>query len=233
MILFDGIDIRSVAGVKIDEIRVSGIQYQTTERARAVVAGADLVRNRAASRVVAVQFCLLSQHMNVRQAALDAISAWAKTDKEYKLQLPGHPDRYLMAVCTSKPDPSLKQWWEKLRLTFKCVSDPYWIDNTEKSAACGTSFLVLGDAPPIMRIERTLSASASDQAYSDGTNTMTFSTIPAGDLVIDLDPEKQTAVVGNTSIMQYYNVNSKFIVPRTGTQTITGTGTVKYRERWS
>ena len=50
-------------------------------------------------------------------------------------------------------------------------------------------------------------------------------------MVIDLD--RQTAKVGTTNIMQYYNVNSKFIVPRTGSQTITGTGTVKYRERFS
>ena len=233
MILFDGIDIGSIAEVKIEDVRVGGIQYVQTERARAIVAGSDFVRNRAASRVVSVTFSLLGQSMNVRQAALDAISAWAKTDKEYKLQLPGHPDRYLMAVCTAKPDPSLRQWWEKLRLTFKCVSDPYWLDNLEKSAACGTAFTVLGDAAPKMRIERTLSASASDQAYSDGTNTMTFSTIPAGDLVIDLDPEKQTAAVGSTDIMQYYNVNGKWIVPKLGSMTITGTGTVKYRERWA
>lgn len=49
-------------------------------------------------------------------------------------------------------------------------------------------------------------------------------------MVIDL--ENQTAYVGSSDIMQYYNVNSKFLIPRTGVQTITGTGTVKYRERW-
>lgn len=230
MIIFDGIDIKAVAGVRIEDIKVSGVQLSPLTRPRAVSAGAEFVRNRAAGRTVTVTFALLSQHMNTRQAALDAVSAWAKTDKEYKLELPGHPDRYLMAVCTEKPTPSTRQWWEsKLRLVFSCFSDPYWI-TTEKSVACGTQFKVLGDAPPLMRIERTLSASASDQSYSDGMNTMTFSTIPAGDMVIDL--EKQTAAVGSTSIMQYYNVNSRFIVPKTGTQTITGTGTVKYRERW-
>ncbi|MBQ1778322.1 MAG: hypothetical protein IIZ93_09230, partial [Acidaminococcaceae bacterium] len=88
----------------------------------------------------------------------------------------------------------------------------------------------LGDAPPLMRIERTLASSASSQSYGLNGNTITFSTIPAGDMVIDLD--KQTAVVGSSSIMQYYNVNSKFLVPKVGTQTVTGTGTVKYRERW-
>jgi hypothetical protein len=33
--------------------------------------------------------------------------------------------------------------------------------------------------------------------------------------------------------MQYYNVNSRFIVPITGSQSVVGTGTVKYRERFS
>ena len=32
--------------------------------------------------------------------------------------------------------------------------------------------------------------------------------------------------------MQYYNVNSQFLIPRTGTLNVTGTGTVKFRERW-
>ena len=81
-----------------------------------------------------------------------------------------------------------------------------------------------------MRIERTLGSDASNQSYALDGNTMSFSTIPAGNMVIDLD--RQTAVVGTTSIMQYYNINSKFLIPRTGTQTITGTGTVKFRERW-
>jgi hypothetical protein len=49
-------------------------------------------------------------------------------------------------------------------------------------------------------------------------------------MVIDLNA--QTAQVGNTSIMQYYQPSGSFIIPRTGAQTITGTGTVKYRERW-
>ena len=160
-----------------------------------------------------------------------AVSQWAKSDKEYKLQIPGYPDHYLMAVCTGKPEPSLRQWWEsKLRIVFTCFDNPFWNDNIEKSAACGTAFLVLGDAPPLMRIERTLSSSASDQSYGLNGNTITFSTIPAGNMVIDL--ERQTAYVGNDSIMEYYNANGRFLVPKTGSQTVTGTGTVKYRERW-
>ena len=230
MILFDSVDINSVAGVKIEDIKVSGVKFSPVTRQRAIAAGADFVRNRAAGRIVTVIFAVLKQDRNARQAAISAINGWAKSDKEYKLEIIGHPGRYLMAVCTEKPDPSTRQWWEaKLKLVFSCFDDPYWI-GTQKSAACGTSFTVLGDAPPIMRIERTLSSAASNQSYAMDGRTMTFSTIPAGDMIIDLN--RQTAAVGTTSIMQYFNVNSKFIQPRTGSMTITGTGTVKYRERF-
>lgn len=128
--------------------------------------------------------------------------------------------------------PSVRQWWEsKLRLVFTCFDDPYWISKAEKSVACGTQFVAHGDAPPLMRIERTVSGSvASNQTYSNGVQSMTFSTIPVGDMVIDLN--RQTAAVGNSSIMQYYQASGSFIIPRTGVQTITGTGTVKYRERY-
>lgn len=234
MIFFDNVDIQSVADVRIEDVRVSSVKYSPLARSRATSPGSVFVRNRPASRTVTVTFAVLKEDRNARQAALDAINAWAKTDQEYRLELPGHPDHYLMAICTEKPDPSLRQWWEgKLRLVFSCFDDPFWNAKAEKSVACGTAFYVLGDAPPRMRIERALSSAASNQAYAMDGNTMTFSTIPAGDMVIDLDPKEQTAKVGTTSIMQYYTMTSRWIIPRTGQQTITGTGTVYYRERFS
>lgn len=231
MIFYDGVSLKSVADVKIEDIRVSPIQYEPVTRPRPVRGGSVFVRNRAGTRTVAITFALLKDDEIARQKALDAINQWAKTDKEYRLDLPGHPERYLMAVCTSKPEPSLRQWWEsKLRLVFTCFENPYWNSKAEKSAACGSDFFVLGDAEPLMRIERTLSGAASSQAYASDGKTMTFSTIPAGNMIIDLN--NQTAVVGNTDIMQYYNVNSRFIIPKTGAMKITGTGTIKYRERF-
>lgn len=231
MIIYDGIALESVAGVMIDDINVSAIQYDTVTSQNAVIPGSVLVRNRAGTRKISITFAILNDDMSSRQAALMAVSAWAKSDREYMLQLPGHPDQYLMAVCTSKPNPSLRQWWETLTLVFTCFDNPFWTDLIEKSIACGTAFNVLGDAPPLMRIERTVSGSAaSNQSYALDGRTMTFSTIPVGNMTIDLN--KQIAYVGSTDIMQYYNVNSKFIIPRTGSQTITGTGTVKYRERY-
>ena len=146
------------------------------------------------------------------------------------MQLPYHPGKKINVKCTGLPEPSARQWWEsRLYLTFTAY-DPYFYSIDEKSAACGTAFFVAGNAPPIMRIVRTLDQAASDQQYSDGTDTMTFSTIPSGNMVIDLD--RQTAAVGNTSIMQYFGLTSSFILPRVGCMTITGSGTVKWIERW-
>ena len=81
-----------------------------------------------------------------------------------------------------------------------------------------------------MRIENTFAAAATNVSYSDGTHTMTFSEIPAGKLVIDL--ENQTAAVDGVSIMDKYTFGSSFIMPYCGNNTITGTGTVFWRERW-
>ena len=231
MIIYNGVGLESVAPVQIDDVLVSPISYEPVARARPIRGGADFVRNHHGTRTVTISFSILEEDKVNRVRAIRAVSEWAKTDKEYKIELPEYPDVYLVCVCTKKPDPSLRMWWQNnLQLVFTCFDDPYFNSKAEKSVACGTDFFVLGDAEPHMRIERTLYSSASSQSYGLNGNTITFSTIPAGNLVIDLD--KQTAMVGTTDIMQYYNVNSKFLVPKTGAQKVTGTGTVKYRERW-
>jgi hypothetical protein len=82
-----------------------------------------------------------------------------------------------------------------------------------------------------MQIEGTVGAGAV--TYSDGVNSMTFAAYdgrPTGNLVIDLN--RQTAAVGGVSIMRGYTLDSTFILPRAGTRTITGSGTVRWRERW-
>ena len=225
MITYNGISLDSV------DIRVSPISYSPVVRPRAIRFGSDFVRMGGGERTITLSFAVLERNIIARQGYFRALSMWAKTDAEYRLELPTDPNKYLVCVCTAKPEPSTRAWWEnKLKMTFTCYENPYWTSNGEKSVTCGTAFTALGDAPPLMRIERTLAESASSQSYSDGANTMTFSTIPAGSMVIDLNA--QTAAVGSSSIMQYYQPSGSFIVPKTGAQTITGTGTVKWRERW-
>lgn len=236
MINFNGVSLESIAPVKIEDIRVSPIQLNPVTRPRAIRFGSEFVRMGGGTRTVSVTFALPVMNQISRHESLLALSQWAKTDQEYKLELPIDPHRYLECVCTSKPEPSTRQWWEsKLRLVFTCFSNPYWTSIKEKSVSCGNPFYVLGDAPPLMKITRSVSLSPeTDQSYSSFGNTMTFSTIPVGQMTIDLN--KQTAYsVGTlvvTNLMQYYNPSGRFIIPRTGTQTITGTGTIKYRERF-
>lgn len=231
MIVFNGVALEQVAPVKIVDILVSPIQMSAVARQRPVTWGADFVRMSGGSRTVSIEFALLTDNRDVRQTQLQEITRWARSDAPGKLEIPNRRGVYLEAICTALPEPSLRQWWEsKLRIVFTTYDNPYFTAEKEYSVPCGTTFIVLGDAPPLMRIERTLSSAASNQAYSNGTESMTFSTIPAGDMVIDLN--RQTAKVGNTSIMQHYSFSSSFLIPRTGTQSITGTGTVKWRERW-
>ena len=231
MIVFNGVALEQVAPVKVVDILVSPIQMTAVARQRPVTWGADFVRMSGGSRTVSIEFALLTDNRDVRQAQLQEITRWARSDTPGKLEIPNRRGVYLEAICTALPEPSLRQWWEsKLRVVFTTYDNPYFTSSTERSVACGTPFIALGDAPPLMLIERTLSSAASNQTYGNGSESMTFSTIPAGDMVIDLN--RQTAQVGTTNIMQYYAFGSSFLIPRAGTQTITGTGTVRWRERW-
>ena len=232
MIVFNGVSLDSIARVMIEDIKVSPISLNAVARPRAIQYGSEFVRMRGGERVITVSFAVLDADKTTRQETFINLAKWARNDAEYLLELPTDNVKGLYCVCTGRPDPSTRAWWEnKLKLTFTCFNNPYWTSKAEKSVACGTQFAVLGDAPPLMQIKRTVSGSStSNQSYSDGTNTMTFSTIPVGNMVIDLN--KQTAAVGSTNIMQYYQPAGNFIIPKTGTQTITGTGTVYYRERW-
>lgn len=231
MIIYNGIGLETIAPVKIEDVRVSPIQMTATARQRPIQWGAEFVRMTGGSRTVTISFALNLEDMHERQTKLREVTRWALSDAPGKLYLPGHDGVYLEAICTALPDPSTRQWWEnKLRIVFTTMGNPFFTSDGEKHVSCGTAFTALGDALPLMRIERTLSSAASNQSYGDGTRTMTFSTIPAGTMKIDLN--RQTAEVGGTSIMQYYAVTSLFIRPALGAQTITGTGTVYWRERW-
>ncbi len=232
MIVFNGVALEQVAPVKIVDIRVSPIAMTVAARQRPVRWGADFVRIMGGSRTVGIEFALLTDDRDTRQNQLAAITRWARSEAPGTLTLPNRRGACLEVLCTALPEPSLRQWWEsKLRIVFTTYDNPYWTSLEEKSAPCGDSFMVLGDAPPLMRIERTLSTAASSQTYSNGNESMTFSQIPAGNLTIDLN-RQTAALAGSGSIMAYYTFTSSFLIPRTGAQIISGTGTVKWRERW-
>ena len=236
MIVFDGISLDSVAKVDIDDVYVSPIQYDFITRPRAIRAGSDFVRNRASTRTITITFALLDDNMVNRQKSIMAITQWAKNDKEYKLELPGHPEHYLVATCTERPNPSLRQWWEgSLRLVFTCFDNPYWNSKYERKFYTGNTsqtIFINGDAPPLVRISRNNTSNLSIREFSIDSDTITFNnSLPTGRLYIDLN--NQIAYIGDTSVMQYYVPTSSFPTPHTGSQTISGNYTYfYYRERW-
>ena len=231
MIIYNDINIESVAPVRVVDVTVSPIALTPVTRQRPVQFGADFVRMSGGSRTITVTLALLTNDRAIRQKQLLDIAAWARTDTEGRLEIPGYDGLYLSCICTKLPEISLRKWWDgSMTLQFTTYDNPYWTSENEKTGTCGSLITVLGSAPPLMQITRTLSSSASNQTYSNGSESMTFSTIPAGSLVLDLN--RQTAAIGSTNIMQYFTLASSFIQPKTGQYTISGTGTIKWRERW-
>ena len=230
MIVFNGVDLQDIAPVKIDDIRVNPIQITPQARQR-VGFGQDFVRMNGGNRTIDITFALLEQDKEERFKILEAIKEWAVPYKECPLLLPMDEKRYFDCRCTGYPEPSYRQWWEsKLRLVFTTFENPYWTSNDEIKANCNIPFTIAGTAPPMITISRKLTSRVANQTYAANGQSMYFSQIPAGNLLIDLN--RQTAEVSGTSIMQYFGNTSKFITPVTGNITITGNGTITYRERW-
>ena len=230
MIIFKGIDLEEIAPVKIEDIRVSPMSIQPVERQNIGI-GQTYIRMTGGQRTIAITFAVLEENRSKRHEILETIKEWASPFEQCPLILPMAPDRHFDCICTGYPEPSYRQWWEsKLRLVFTTFENPYWTSNDEVKAQTNTSFTVGGTAPPLIRIERRLTAKAANQTYASNGQSMFFSQIPAGNMVIDLNA--QTASVSGASIMQYFSKTSKFITPKTGNMNITGTGTIIYRERW-
>ena len=231
MIQYDGVDLTDIVPVQIEDIHVSPIQLNPVARQRAVAWGADFVRMGGGIRKVTVTFALLESDIDERAGFDQDLRDWAKTDKEYVLQLPQFPNRHLEAVVTQLPDMSYRKWWEnKLVIEFTCFNNPYWTSNELVSVPCGTVFNVGGSAVPLMTIERN-GAKLTNPTYASRDASMMFTEIPAGALVIDLN--RQTAAIGKTSIMDKYKVASTWISPKVGAnQLITGYGNIRIRERW-
>ena len=228
---YNNVDFEQIAPVKIEDIVVTPIQMNPVARQRPVQFGAEFMRIVGGERTVTITFALLDQDINNRELTMQNIRDWAFSTTEKTLHLPMFANKHLECICTQLPDHTYRKWWEnKLRVQFTCFDNPYWTSDELVEVAAGTAFSVGGSAPPLMTIEYSGSR-LTNQAFTSRTESMTFTQIPAGDLVIDLN--RQTAAIGKTSIMQYYTTSSTWIVPKIGAnQLINGVGAIKYRERW-
>lgn len=232
MIVFNGVDLTETFPVKIDDIVVSPIVLEPVARPRAIQYGAEFVRMRGSTRTVTISFALLEMDLDEREEVMQDLREWANIGKEYVLELPQFNNKHLECTATQFPDHSYRKWWEnKLQLQFTCYNNPFWTSNQQIEVPCGSLFSIGGNAQPLIQITRSGTSALTNQTYSNGTESMTFTQIPAGNLTIDLN--RQTAAIGSTSIMKYYAPTSKWLVPKIGAnQRINGVGTVKYRERW-
>lgn len=232
MIIFNGVDLTETLPVKIEDIAVSPIQLNPVARQRAIQFGAEFIRIGGGTRDVTVTFALLDIDRAEREALLQDLRSWASIGAEHTLELPQFDNKHLECAVVALPDHSYRKWWEnKLRIKFTCFNNPYWTSNELIEVQCGTLFSIGGSATPLVTIERTGATPLTNQTYSNGVDSMTFTSIPAGKLVIDLN--RQTAAIGATSIMRNYVPTSTWLAPVIGAnQRINGVGTVKYRERW-
>ena len=230
MIIFNGVDLEEIAPVKIEDIRVTPMNVQPVERQNVGI-GQNFIRMTGGQRTITVTFALPNDNKDERFELLEAIKEWARPWEECPLILPMYPGKHFDCRCTKYPEPSYRQWWEsKLRLVFTTFENPYLTSNEELRAGLNEQLVIGGTAPPLIRIERRLSSRVANQTYACNGQSMFFSQIPAGQLKIDLN--KQTAEVSGSTIMQYFGKTSQFIEPVNGNMTITGNGTIIYRERW-
>ena len=230
MIIFNGVDLEEIAPVKIEDIRVNPMSAQAVYNQKVGI-GQDFVRMSNGQRTIVITFALLVEDKNERFRLLESIKEWARPWEECPLILPMYEDKHFDCRCTGYPEPSYRQWWEsRLRLVFTTYENPYLTSNDEIRAATNDPLTIGGTAPPLVRIERKLTSKVANQTYSCNGQSMYFSQIPAGNLKIDLN--KQTAEVSGSSIMQYFGKTSRFITPVAGNMTVTGSGTIIYRERW-
>lgn len=230
MIIFNGVDLEEIAPVKIEDIRVTPMNVQPVERQNVGI-GQNFIRMTGGQRTITVTFALQNDNKDERFELLEAIKEWARPWEECPLILPMYPGKHFDCRCTKYPEPSYRQWWEsKLRLVFTTFENPYLTSNEELRAGLNEQLVIGGTAPPLIRIERRLSSRVANQTYACNGQSMFFSQIPAGQLKIDLN--KQTAEVSGSTIMQYFGKTSQFIEPVNGNMTITGNGTIIYRERW-
>lgn len=232
MIKFGNKELTDIVPVKIEDVDVSPIRLNPVARARVTKYGEEFIRQHGGTRTATITFSLLEMNPDDREKGMLDLREWAFSDKEKTLVLPQFADKHLECICTAFPEHSYRKWWEaKLRLVFTCFDNPYWTSNELIEVPCGQTFSIGGNAQPLMTIERNGGNKLSNVVYATDKQAMTFSTIPAGSLVIDLN--RQTAAIGKTSIMQYYLPSSKWITPKIGAnQYINGVGAVKYRERW-
>lgn len=231
MILFDDIDLCSLAPVKVVDVMVGEVKTKAVSRERPLQGGVDFVRATPTTRTISIQFALLQSDITERESYLSAVRSWAHPGTAGKLVVPSRPSQYIVAVCKGLPEPSSRQWWEdRLKVTFTAY-DPFFRSLGSHNVPAGQSTFVTGNAPPLAVLTKTVQAGAQTITASDGERTLSISgTLEAGVVTVDLWSETVThSTMGN--IDHLVTFTSRFPSVGTGQTTITGMD-LTYVERW-
>ena len=235
MVTFDGVTLSEILPqVEFVDISIGSPSIETVTRDMPGRPGSFYVRNRYGMRNIVLTLSLELPDELFRSAARNTLFAWCSKTEPKWLQLEQVPGRHLIAVCTSLPDFSVRDWWEDIQITFTAI-DPFFIDDTEKSANVGEPLTITGDTNALAVIRQTQIESAPNPKWiMDAGAFLQLDTLINGDIVIDFD----AGYIENdgTPVLSQLTLDSRFFIFPPGVHTLSGDGgaggTVYWRERW-
>lgn len=233
MVEFDGVQIESVAPVKLDDVFISAPSVELTTQSVPLMDGVRFVRSKRGTRTVTVPFAVMEDNEEIRRNHIKAVTEWATSKGLCTLRTSQEKNGYLLAVCSQLPDESSKKFWDIMTLAFVAV-DPCYIENTEHSQNVTAAVNLTGKEAPMIRIEQTVSSVLTNPTWRCGETHITLSRVTAGRLIIDL--YSQTITLNGESIMEQMTIDSDFFEMSKENNKIictNGAGGVLYwRKRW-
>lgn len=231
MLSFNGIALEDIAPALMSNIEIDAPSVKATSADHPISAGEYFVRIKRGTRKVKVTFYIPESDRSNRAEYMDLVATWASSAEPKQLILPNQPGKYLNAICTQFPDYSTSEWTEKPSIVFTAF-EPAFTDISESIAPCGLPFQIGGNAPASGYILNVNAASVTDPSWvMDGVETIALSgTFAAGTIKVDLDDK--VVYLGTVPQMTKVTLQSRFFELAPGLHTITGNGSLFYRQRW-
>jgi phage-related protein len=228
MIRFNNIALESIVPFLRNTISVSPPKVDLTWQDKTLAHGSRFMRRRYEPREIKIDIYLPIVSAEQRAHFINLIYGWVNYDEPMPLELPNIPGKYIMASAEKLPDPTTREWWEKLSITF-IAGDPFFIDSSYSAATNGTVFAVYGDSVASAYIIES-GVSINPSWVLDGDKSISLDGAFIGTMKIDLDDNM--VYLDDISQMEYVTLASRFFELVPGIHTITGAGTLYYKQRW-
>ena len=233
MLRFNGIDITDISDALETLVKVSTPEIILDSIPTAIADGEQFARLRYGKRSITLEFTIFETDMQLRTSILRDIKAWGVSRTPLHLEVPQEDNGYLIAICTQLPTDNADRPTDDIEMVFTAL-DPYYYSRAEKLASVSSRALVLHDTEPNWRIEQAVTAELTSPSWSINGKTLTFTTIPAGALVLDGNTE--TATLDGGTILTALSGDSRFPQLAKGANQIEvangAGGTIYWRERW-